>query len=301
MVINSLKKKILITVCAVLFFGLFLWSRGHHGQFASAAFKMLPWIEELRPNPALRDGRHEVFSRERELQQLPVQESTATSSVEVPIFVYHSVRPYEPEPKEIDDFDITPELLERQLQYLKDNGFATISLDVLVDHFTKDKPLPPKSVILTFDDGWENQYTYAFPLLKKYQDTATFFVFTNAIDYHHFLTWQEIEEMHKSGMEIGSHTKSHPYLSKLSTDALRQEIFESKKILENHLGIRITAFATPFGYSSDVVTSLIGEAGYTSGRTLYRGVYHTKGNLLKLRSVLISDDFEEFKRMLKRD
>ncbi|MDZ4285798.1 MAG: hypothetical protein U1A23_02630, partial [Candidatus Sungbacteria bacterium] len=61
------------------------------------------------------------------------------------------------------------------------------------------------------------------------------------------------------------------------------------------------AFATPFGYSSDLVTSLIGEAGYISGRTLYRSVYHTKGDLLKLKSVLISDDFEEFKRMVTRD
>ena len=287
MVINSLKKKILITVCAVLFFSIFLWSRGVHSQFASAAFKLFPWIEELR--------------REQDLQKLPVQESAATSSVEVPIFVYHSVRPYEPEPKAIDDFDITPELLKRQLQYLKDNGFTTISLDALADHFTKDKPLPAKSVILTFDDGWENQYTYAFPLLKKYNATATFFIFTNSIDFHHFLTWKEIEEMHKSGMEIGSHTKSHPYLSKLSPEVLREEIFESKKILESHLGMRITAFATPFGYSSDLVTSLIREAGYTSGRTLYRSVYHTKDDLLKLKSVLISDDFEEFKRMVTRD
>src|SRR5712691_9308789 len=106
MIINSLKKKILITVCAVLFFSIFLWNQGRHSQFASAAFRMFPWIEELR--------------HERDLQDLPMQEPTATSSVEVPIFVYHSVRPYEPEPKEIDDFDITPELLERQLQYLKD-------------------------------------------------------------------------------------------------------------------------------------------------------------------------------------
>jgi len=284
MAIDSLKKKILITASAVLFFSMFLWSRSHQGEFAPAAFRLFPWIEDIR--------------RERDLQQSSPQESVATSSVEVPIFVYHSVRPYEHEPKEIDEFDITPELLERQLAYLKENGFTAISLDMLADHFAKDKPLPPKSVLLTFDDGWENQYTYAFPLLKKYNATATFFIFTNSIDYRHFLTWKEIEYLHKSGMEIGSHTKSHPYLSKLSPEVLREEIFESKRILENHLGMRITAFATPFGYSSDLVTSLIGEAGYTSGRTLYRGVYHTKGDMLKLRSILVTDNFEEFKNML---
>lgn len=280
------KKKILIIVFVALFFSMGLWSYGmHHHQFASGAIKLFPWLEE--------------FHHERDLQKLSPRESVATSSVKVPIFVYHSVRPYEPEPKEIDEFDITPELFERQLQYLEDNGFTAISMDALVDFLTKAKPLPPKSVILTFDDGWENQYTYAFPLLKKYNDTATFFIFTNAIDYRHFLTWQEIEEMHKSGMEIGSHTKSHPYLSKLSYDVLREEISESKKILEKHLGMRITAFSSPFGYSNTAIVSLITDAGYTSGRTLYRGVHHAKDDLLKLKSILVSDDFNAFKNVLK--
>lgn len=286
MIGGSTKKKIFIVVCVALLFSLGFWSYGmHYRQFASSALKSFPWFEEFR--------------HERDLQQQSPQESVSTSSVEVPIFVYHSVRPYEREPKEIDEFDITPELLERQLQYLKDNGFTAISMDALVDFFTKAKPLPSKSVILTFDDGWENQYTYAFPLLKKYQDIATFFIFTNSINYRHFLTWQEIEEMHKSGMEMGSHTKSHPYLSKLSHNMLREEIFESKKILENHLGIRITAFASPFGYSNDAIVSFIGEAGYESGRTLYRGVYHTKNDLLKLKSILVSDDFNAFKNILE--
>lgn len=272
-----------VALCA---FGLWAYARSYE-QLGASVFQFFPHAQEL--------------IHEHQMQQQSPTEVIEQGSVKVTIFVYHSVRPHEPEPKSIDEFDITPELFERQLVYLKDHGFATISFDDLVGFFTRHKTLPPKSVILSFDDGWENQYTYAFPLLQTYHDTATFFIFTNALDYRHFLTWQEVQEMRQKGMEIGSHTKSHPFLNKISEHALRSEIIDSKRIIEKHLGAPITAFASPFGYFDDTVVSLIKEAGYTSGRTLQRGVYHTNNNLLQLKSVLVGDNFNAFKNVLGED
>ncbi len=237
---------------------------------------------------------------EDEIQIPHPEESGRAGAVKIPILVYHSVRPHPyPEPPAIDQFDVTPELFEKQLRYLQDNGFITVSVDDLVNSFTGGKALPEKTVVINFDDGWENQYTYAFPLLKKYGDTATFFIYTNAIGHRHFLTWQEVKELAAGGMQIGSHTKSHPYLNKISEDRLKDEIMGSKKIIENNLGKPVTAFASPFGYSNPDIVSLIKEAGYTSGRTTNWGTYHSKDDLLQLKSVFVGDSFDAFIKLVK--
>src|SRR3989338_1004981 len=235
-------------------------------------------------------------------------------SVKVPIFVYHHVRPYVPgESRLQDEYDIAPELFEQHLVYLRDHGYTTVTLDDLVV-FTQKKTTDPvtKPVILTFDDGWKNQYVYAFPLLKKYGMTATFYVYTdpigktqyvtkdrtNPIGKVQYLSWKDIKEMNAAGMTIASHTLSHPHLNRLSVEELAKEIADTKRILEEHLGKQILHFATPFGEINARGIATVRAAGYLTCRTTDDGVFHSVARLLKLRANVITDDFSAFVEVL---
>lgn len=224
-------------------------------------------------------------------------QATSTKNIRVPIFIYHSVLPdYPTETALQKEFSITPELFEQQLIYLRDHGYTTISLDEL-DRAIKIGTTSPiaKPVILTFDDGWRNQYYYAFPLLKKYHVTATFFVYTNPIDHSDkFLTWDELHEMQLAGMYFGDHTLSHPYFSHLTTDQIRTEVIMGKKILEEHLGIPVTHFASPFGYTSPALESLLKESGFSTGRTTYVGAHHSENDRFRLTGFLVHRTMRDF-------
>ncbi len=231
------------------------------------------------------------------------QRTEHDEGVTVPIFVYHSVRPYmEGESKEQDAFDVTPELLKQELTYLQENHYTEITFDALADYFARGTSLPEKPVILSFDDGWQNQYLYAFPLLKEFNATSTFFIFTNSINSKNFLTLAEIKEIEAAGMVIGAHSKSHPYLDKITdVNKAADEILGSKQILEKDLGHEVTAFAYPFGHPSELSQGLVEEAGFRTARTLFHGTIHRKSDLFALKSYLATDNFDEFVRVLKNE
>lgn len=237
-----------------------------------------------------------ITESEEVFQDEPIA-TTSAPSLHIPIFIYHSVRPAFPTQTANQRlYSITPATFEQQLQFLHDNGFTVISMDQLaVDVQNATTSGVAKPVVLTFDDGWENQYKYAFPLLKKYHYTGTFYIFTNPIGKSkNFLTWQQIAEMNTAGMTIGSHTLSHPYLSKITPDQLHAEVFNSKQILETHLGKPITNFASPFGYTSPALVALLKQAGYTTGRTTYKGAHHSQADILSLTGFLVHDDMKDF-------
>jgi peptidoglycan/xylan/chitin deacetylase (PgdA/CDA1 family) len=222
------------------------------------------------------------------------------ANVQVPILVYHSVRPHIKKESVYQDFyDITPELLRGHLEYLKENRYETISFGMLADYFDTGATLPKKSVILSFDDGWKNQYEYAFPLLKEFGATATFFVFTNAINRGNHLTWEQLREMRDAGISIEAHTKMHPYLVKITDPKkLVNEISGSKKILEEELGLHITSFAYPFGTYDDAVVAEVKNSGFRTARTLRGGIEQSESERYVLRASLVTDNFEDFKRFL---
>lgn len=227
---------------------------------------------------------------------------TVRADVRVPILVYHSVRPHiTKESSYQETYDITPELLRKHLEYLKENNYTAISFDMLADYFDTDTPLPAKPIILTFDDGWKNQYEYAFPILKEFNDTATFFIFTNAVGRGNHLAWEEIHEMSDMGISIGAHTKTHPYLRKITDEnILSEEIAGSKKILEDELEMKVTSFAYPFGQYNDVVAEEVKKSEFRIARSLQRGVMQNEGERYILRANLATDNFEDFVRLLEK-
>ncbi|MCX6790373.1 MAG: polysaccharide deacetylase family protein, partial [Candidatus Kaiserbacteria bacterium] len=131
-------------------------------------------------------------------------------------------------------------------------------------------PLPPHSVIISLDDGWGDQFKYAFPILQTYNYTATFFVFTNPINTRGFMTWDNLRALKDAGMTIGAHSRSHPFLNKITNpDILSNEINGSKKSIEEHLGVTVQQFAYPFGQYNASTTAEVRKAGFSSARGDY--------------------------------
>ncbi len=221
------------------------------------------------------------------LSALPAAAGPAPSAT-VPILIYHSVREYRPKDSANSRrYIITPETLEAELKFLKGKGYVSIGFDDLADHLATGRPLPEPCVIISFDDGWESEYKSAFPVLKKYGFRATFFVFTNAIGKKHYMSLEELKTIRDAGMWIGSHSLSHPFLTKIKdAAALRRQIFESKRILEEKLGVPVTAFAYPFGQYDKEIVSLVREAGYRTARGTFFGVRHSSGDLFTLTGLI---------------
>ncbi|MDE1919136.1 MAG: polysaccharide deacetylase family protein [Patescibacteria group bacterium] len=201
--------------------------------------------------------------------------AASARSVYVPILVYHIVRPsYPSDSAAVRRLALTPETFDAELSHLSEAGYRVVSFGDLEAYFASGTPLPAKPILLSFDDGWQNQFTYAFPILKKHGFSATFFVFTNAIGRRGFMTWDELKRMREAGMTIGAHSRSHPYLTKIADPAaLWDEIAGSKAVLEQRLGVPVTVFAYPFGQYDPSVVADVARAGYR----LARGDFYAGG------------------------
>ncbi len=272
---------------------------GAAAGYAIARPEVLVLVHPPHPEAKRQDRESIAYAAPQQVKSVP-SESVPIGSVRVPIIVYHSVRPYFPgQTRQMREFDVSPELFDRQLAYLHDNKYSVISFDALVNYLQKGTPLPDKPVVLNFDDGWKNQYTHALPILKKYGMTATFFVFTNAIGHMNYLSWDELHELEAAGMTIADHTRSHPYLFKIKdATRLHDEIIESKKILESHLGHPVSLFAFPFGYDNPAALPFIKEAGYAAARLGAYGIDHTSEGLYRLKSVQAATEIAMFIRDL---
>ena len=239
----------------------------------------------------------ERFTAHVSAKPLPVYEKPAKgTTITIPVIVYHSIRPSFPEETlEMKRYSTEPHIFEQELVFLKESGYHVISFKEMLDYFDQGIPLPAKPVILTFDDGWRNQYVYAFPLLKKYGFTGTFFVFTNAMKNKNFMSWDELREMDAAGMTIAGHSKTHPYLTKIfDPNTLTEEIADSKKILEEQIGKPVVAFAYPFGSLNAAVVEETLRAGYRIGRTSDAGTKHTEETLPRLTALYDKNNLATF-------
>ena len=188
----------------------------------------------------------------------------------VPVLNYHQV-----EEKNGNPLTLWPDQFETQMSYLADEGYTTITIDEMMDALENGTPLPDKPVIITFDDGYADNYEYAYPILKKYGFKATIFLiydFTNA--YPNYLTWDQINEMKESGLiRFESHTMTHANLAELtSTDELRHEIADSHDLLSDKLGYDMHYIAYPGGRVNTEIEEITRAAGYRGGFTVHYGL-----------------------------
>jgi peptidoglycan/xylan/chitin deacetylase (PgdA/CDA1 family) len=200
------------------------------------------------------------------------------ASVQVPVLMYHYVSaPPAKADKYRIDLSVTPENFEAQLQYLKANGFTTVSLANVYSHLSNGMPLPAKPVVLTFDDGHRDAYTHAFPLLKKYGMTGTFFIVTDFINYKdpEYLTWDMVKAMSQAGMSIESHSRTHKDMRRRSNAFLVWEILGPIEQISAFTGKRPYFFCYPGGQYDQAVIDVLRSAGTRAAVTTRQGSTYT--------------------------
>ena len=188
----------------------------------------------------------------------------------VPVLNYHQV-----EDKDGNPLTLWQDQFEAQMAYLAAEGYTTITIDEMMDAHEHGTPLPEKPVVITFDDGYADNYEYAYPILKKYGFKATIFLiydFTNT--YPNYLTWDQISEMKASGLiRFESHTMTHANLAELaSADELRHEIADSHDLLSEKLGYDMQYIAYPGGRVNPQIEEITRAAGYRGGFTVHYGL-----------------------------
>lgn len=203
----------------------------------------------------------------------------------VPILTYHHVD----EVIRSDSPTVLAENFAKQMEFIATRGYKVITLYEVVEAIKTGKKLPRNSVTITFDDGYLDNYVYAYPVLKKYNFPATIFFITNKSSPDGFLAREQMLEMKENNINFGSHSKSHPYLPELKDEQLRDEIFDSKKRLEEKLNSEVKYFCYPLGGFNDKIIDMVKEAGYQAAFTTNRGKGRLNKNLSALKRIKISN------------
>lgn len=180
----------------------------------------------------------------------------------VAVIMYHHVGDWGPPDPAWAPWVVRPEAFEMQLDWLQLHGYHAITMRQLLAHREHGEPLPPKPVMITFDDGWGEDAWIARRFLDPRGMPAVFFVYTGAVDAPAFLTWADIAALEAAGHEVLSHTVSHPDLMKIDAARLAVEMRESRATLEARLGHPVVSFAYPFGSYDARVVQAARDAGY---------------------------------------
>jgi len=237
------------------------------------------------------------------------------------VLVYHRICETEGFMWDDDLVSASPQQFERQVRYIAER-FTPITFEELGRILDGRSPMPPRPVIVTFDDGYMDNYLQAFPILKRYGVPATFFIPAGFIGTRkvtwwdlkafkrknarqpregpEFMGWGEIEEMAEWGMEFGSHTVSHISLAKASDVRIKDELSASKSEMEHRLGREITAFAYPYGEWDERAVKLVREAGFRFAVTLEHGLNRLERcrvNPFALKRIAVErrDSFDSFR------
>ncbi|WP_180989626.1 polysaccharide deacetylase family protein [Streptomyces cahuitamycinicus] len=218
----------------------------------------------------------------------------------VPVFLYHSVSA-DP-PSWIAPFTVCPRVFAEQLDLLADSGLEVVPLRRLIAALRGGPPLPARSAVLTFDDGFADFHSTVAPLLAARGLPATLYVTTGALGGPSWppehgsllppapmLTWRQVRELDQF-VEIGGHTRTHPQLDALRRQAVQEEVRGCKARLEDALGHRVDAFAYPHGYSSRTVRRVVDEAGWTSAAAVRYGFSSGADEPLRIARLMVRTD-----------
>lgn len=198
---------------------------------------------------------------------------------------------------------VSPADFERQMAYLREKGYVSITPDQLADHLERGTALPERPLLLTFDDGYEDNYQNAYPILKKYGFTATVFVVTDYLSrFPQYMTWEQAREMKRDGFFIASHTMQHKVLTELDAEALRAELICSAEALDYQLGKQSRFLAYPTGAYTLELGEAVRACGYRAAFTIKYGNVDRASNPYALERVPIfrtGDTFASFRERLR--
>jgi peptidoglycan/xylan/chitin deacetylase (PgdA/CDA1 family) len=236
----------------------------------------------------------------------------------VPILAYHEICDLPKEINRIHSYNVTPSAFKDQMGFLYKNNYSVMRLEEVISSLTQNRELPHKSVVITFDDGYRNNYTNAFPVLKRFNFPATIFLATDYIGTNKVfpwfrdllgedeevkenwipMSWREVREMSKDGITFGSHTCSHANIRQMSKSTFEEEIERSKDLIEGQIDKNINLFSYPFSFPKyrrryrDLINktrkALLGR-GYWGACTTIIGTNSLKSDPFCLRRIQIKN------------
>ena len=209
-------------------------------------------------------------------------------------------------------FTVSSPDFEKQMKYLANNNYKVISISTMAGLLRSGQEVSPKTVVITFDDGYEDNYANAFPVLKKYGFPASIFLITGSLvstrttskgTVISMLHWPQIKEMASSGLiEFFPHTHTHPKLNLLPDDKILNEVHVSREIIEKELNEKIDTFAYPYGKSNQKVRDILKQEGFKVAFTVETGPVTAKVDplLINRNSVDSMVTLTMFKGIVKR-
>lgn len=215
----------------------------------------------------------------------------------LPILMYHRIATEGP--PALARYRTAPAQFEAQLRFLRENGYTSTTFEEWRAAREVKRPLPGKRVLLTFDDACTDFIASAWPLLQRYGFGAAVFVPTDEVggscrwdaalgEPAPVMSWSDLRALRAAGVELGSHTASHPLLTGLSTEAMAREALRSSAVLAEELGAAVTSIAYPYGAFDRVVESVFGGAGYLFGVTCDHRCCETGDRLLALPRIEVA-------------
>jgi peptidoglycan/xylan/chitin deacetylase (PgdA/CDA1 family) len=208
----------------------------------------------------------------------------------VPILMYHNIG------NEKGSFFVAPENFTKQMEYINKNGYEVITLDELVTSIKNKKPLKRNKVVITFDDGYRDNFQYAYPVLRRLGFPATVFLITDFIGRNsmgtekEFLNWNEVIAMSKNKISFGGHTKTHFYLGVIKDEkAAFEQIVGSKKAIEEKTGMPVDYFCYPSGGFNPKAKVFVVMAGYKGACTTNRGFYKFNRDVYELKRIKVAN------------
>lgn len=217
-----------------------------------------------------------------------------SGTVRIPILTYHQIAQLPSNPRSRDYF-VSPEMLDQQMAYLSDKGYKTLTPKEFYDILASGKNPEQKSIWLTFDDGNYNNYQNAFPILKKYKMTGTFYV----PSHRSGIKASQLKEMTDAGMVIDPHGKTHMLLRNVTnSDDLYQELVVSKGAIQSMTGNTVYSFCYPGCEYNGSVTSTLASNGYLLGVTCGRSIDHKLSRRFSLERIHVYNDMQHFKSIL---
>lgn len=199
----------------------------------------------------------------------------------VPILAYHKVGDTD------EAYSVAPADFERQMAWLAAHGYTAVSLTDLLGHLTAGKGLPAKPIVITFDDGYEDNYLTALPIMEKHGMKATVFVITDSVGQAPYMDWDQIRAMRRRGTEIGSHTLAHRVLTDLPLAERLHDARASREALEWQLNTRIRFFAYPFGRFDAATADAVRQAGYLGACSTLTGLNKPGDDVYGLKRINI--------------
>ncbi len=202
----------------------------------------------------------------------------------LPILMYHSIS------RGTDSLHVPKEQFREQMKWLSDHGYYTLSPAEAFAVLTQNKKPRAKSVLITLDDGYEDNYTSAYPVLREYGMKATIFMIVNAIGTNNYLKKQQLLEMDQHGIAVESHTMTHPDLTKLTPLEQKEEMAQSKDFFEKLFHKKMTILCYPYGRYNSETVRLAQQTGYKMAVTIKPGTASENQGMFTLHRIRVSPD-----------